>query len=74
MFVYDFNTRVWDYKEQHGAIPSPRSCPSWIVRDKKIYMFGGNYGVNLFGDLHEFDIDITLHPRWADNIERPAII
>lgn len=48
-------------------LPKARACHSLTKIKKKLYLFGGAEGENIFGDLIEFDLIegswIELHPK-----------
>ena len=44
-------TSAWLPVAQRGNIPSIRSCPSWVVRNGCVYMFGGYDGVQVGSSL-----------------------
>ena len=44
MYIFDFESLTWSEIQQHGTLPSRRSCPAWAKDEKFIYLHGGYDG------------------------------
>lgn len=67
-------TRTWRYVVSKGTKPVQRTSHASVIRDGKMYIFGGFSGENYLNDLWEFDIATET---WRDVTEegfgeRPA--
>jgi len=53
-------THMWFQPETSGTPPCPRAAHSCTVIGRKLFIFGGNDGANLFDDLYILDTE-TFH-------------
>ncbi len=44
MYIFDFEVSTWYEIQQHGTLPSRRSCPAWATDEKFVYLHGGYDG------------------------------
>jgi N-acetylneuraminic acid mutarotase len=51
----DIDTRRWRRIEAKGDVPTQRTSHAAVVKDKKMYVFGGFSGETYLNDLYEFN-------------------
>eukprot|EP00475_Leptophrys_vorax_P027820 TRINITY_DN3974_c0_g1_i2.p1 TRINITY_DN3974_c0_g1~~TRINITY_DN3974_c0_g1_i2.p1 ORF type:complete len:590 (-),score=125.46 TRINITY_DN3974_c0_g1_i2:188-1957(-) len=54
---------MWYSVSASGDIPSPRAAHSMTVIGERLYLFGGNDGINLFNDLYCFETSSCVWSR-----------
>lgn len=78
MWEFDLEMEEWCEIFCIGDIPSPRYNAHMGTEGKKIVLFSGykfgEYGVNVFGDIYEYDFETEMWERHDENKEYITVV